>query len=137
MINPEFAYTSGWLYDQEGVSPMFRVVDELLNDESLGEDELCRAIFDAGKMYKSDECDSQQGLLESLFDSLAICEYILTLEPSPKHANLILICMEYYLKASLFKLDEWLNPGNISESQLQQLETELPLILNKLNRVRA
>ncbi|KAB2813935.1 hypothetical protein [Phaeocystidibacter luteus] len=140
MIHPDFTYTSDWLYEQDGVRPLFKVVDEALNDTSLTETQLCDAIFSAGKAYHLSSEDKHASALESLFDALAICEYVLTVRfdknKVAKHAKLVLICMELYLKASLFKLDEWVNPGRLSEAQLRQLETEVPLILNKLNLVR-
>lgn len=138
MIHPDFTYKAHWLFTQDGVGPMFRAVDRLLADPNLSELEMCTAIFNAGKAYHCPTKDQHDSFLESLFDSLAICEYVLTLNlscPSKKHFNLMLICMEFYLKASMFKFDEWMNPGKITEAEIAQLELELPRILNRLREV--
>lgn len=140
MINPDFSYRATWLYDQRGVGPLFKAVEKILDDSSLEECTMCDAIFHAGDQYRRIHSDKHSSVLESLFDALAICEFVLTLESSQKskrHHRLMLICMELYLKASMFKLDEWMNPGKITDAELLQLEVELSFILGRIEQIEA
>ena len=121
-------------------SPPFDRVLNLLMLKHPDEAQYRIEIFEAGMEYRTMYSDRHKSLLRSLFDSLAISEYLLSMHhqnPSEMSIKLILINMELYLKTSIATADKWLHPTELKEGELIQLERQLPIILNKISRITA
>ncbi len=134
-----FSFSSSWLHEKNGVRPLFKIVDQLFGASHLSEKDLCSAIFRADHEYdKMHNNDKHRSTLEALFDALTICEYVMTTRftnQTPNQVKMILVCMELYLKASVMKLDKWVDPNLISDSEIEILENEVPKILSHLKEI--
>ncbi len=132
-------FADAWINQGQSVKPMFQAVDQMLNASDLSESELCQVLFSANEEYdKAHHFNPHKSTLDSLFDALTVCEYVMTTRftnNSPNQVKMILVCMELYLKAAVMKLDHWVDPDMITDSEIHILEEEVPRILNHLREI--